>query len=216
MELAIFDLDHTLIAGDSDSLWTEFLVEEGILGEADWELKSKYYRDYQQGRLDMAEFLAFQLKPLSENEPETLHGWRARFVETKILPIMLPKAVDLIENHRAAGRRLLILTATNRFITEPIARLYGVDDLLATNVEIVNGRYTGRSSGIPCFREGKIARLAEWLDEKQVTPRATWFYSDSHNDIPLLERVSHPVAVDPDPELTEHARNRGWSILSLR
>lgn len=216
MELAIFDLDNTLIGGDSDSLWTDFLVELGVIGAAERELSWRFYRDYEQGRLDMAEFLAFQLKPLSENDPTTLAAWRERFVDEKIRPILLPKAAELVEGHRKAGRTLLIITATNRFITEPIARLYGINQLLATEAEMVDGRYTGRPTGVPCYREGKISRLNSWLQQRDAAPRATWFYSDSQNDIPLLEKVSHPAAVDPDPVLAAHARRLGWEILSLR
>ncbi len=142
--------------------------------------------------------------------------WRARFVEEKIRPILLPRAAALLERHRAAGDTLLIITATNRFVTTPIAELLGVSNLLATEVEFADGGYTGRPLGIPCFQHGKVARLDEWLAETGHDLINSWFYSDSHNDLPLLDRVTYPVAVDPDEALVRHAEERGWPIISLR
>ncbi len=216
MQLAIFDLDNTLIGGDSDSLWTRFLVEEGILGPEAEEMDRKFYADYEAGELDMMAFLAFQLRPFGQFPMEQLFQWRERFVDKKVRPLLLPKALDLVGGHRARGHRMLIITATNRFVTEPISKLFGIDDLLATEVETVNGRFTGKPAGVPSFREGKIVRLREWLDRQEAEPSETWFYSDSHNDIPLLEGVTHPAAVDPDPLLAEHAALKGWPVLSLR
>ncbi|BBL74813.1 HAD family hydrolase [Methylomagnum ishizawai] len=217
MSLAIFDLDNTLIAGDSDYLWGQFLVERGIVDAQEYETaNARFYEDYKQGCLDIARFLEFALAPLARHEPATLYRWREEFVAAKIGPILLPAARALIEKHRAAGDLPVIVTATNRFVTEPIARLYGIEHLIATTPEFRDGRYTGRFEGTPCFQEGKVARLAEWLAETGRDLAGSWFYSDSHNDLPLLERVEHPVAVDPDPSLARHARERGWPVIGLR
>jgi HAD superfamily hydrolase (TIGR01490 family) len=217
VSLAIFDLDNTLIADDSDYLWGRFLVEEGIVDPVRYEeANARFYEDYKNGCLDIALFLEFALSPLAENTPEALYRWRAAFVEAKILPILLPAARALIEKHRAVGDLPIIITATNRFVTEPIARLYGIEHLIATTPEFKDGRYTGRFLGTPCFREGKVARLDEWLAEHGHDLANSWFYSDSHNDLPLLSRVTYPVAVDPDETLARHAEKQGWPILSLR
>ena len=217
MGLAIFDLDNTLLAGDSDYLWGQFLVEHGIVDAAHYERENlRYYREYQAGTLDIRNFLAFQLRPLAAHDMATLHGWRNQYLREKIEPIMLPKAQALIEDHRRQGHTLLIITATNRFITGPIAERLGVANLLASEPEIQNGRYTGEVAGVPCFREGKVVRLESWLSERNLTLGESWFYSDSHNDIPLLEKVTHPTAVDPDPQLIEHAQRNHWPVISLR
>ncbi|SMF95958.1 HAD-superfamily subfamily IB hydrolase, TIGR01490 [Methylomagnum ishizawai] len=217
MSLAIFDLDNTLIAGDSDYLWGQFLVERGIVDAQEYETaNARFYEDYKQGCLDIARFLAFALAPLARHEPSTLYRWREEFVEAKIGPILLPAARALVEKHRAAGDLPMIVTATNRFVTEPIARLYGIEHLIATTPEFRDGRYTGRFEGTPCFQAGKVARLEEWLAETGRDWAGSWFYSDSHNDLPLLERVEHPVAVDPDPNLARHAQERGWPVIGLR
>ncbi len=217
MSLAIFDLDNTLIAGDSDYLWGRFLVEQGkVDAEAHGRQNARFYRDYQEGTLDIHAFLAFQLRPLTMFSPDELHALRARYLEEKIRPILLPKALALLDWHRRRGDTLLIITATNRFITGPIARLLGVPHLIATEPERQGDRYTGRVQGIPCFQEGKVRRLEGWLEARGEDLRASWFYSDSHNDIPLLSQVEHPVAVDPDATLAGVARRRGWPILTLR
>lgn len=217
MALAIFDLDNTLIAGDSDYLWGQFLVDQGIVDRDVYEAaNSRFYEDYQRGHLDIAEFLAFALKPLSAHEPEQLFKWRATFIRNEIEPILLPAARSLIDRHRAAGDTLMIITATNRFVTEPIAGLYGIVHLIATTPEFRDGRYTGLFEGIPCFQSGKVRRLHEWLDEHSGTLDDSWFYSDSHNDLPLLNIVSHPVAVDPDAILQRHATESRWPVISLR
>lgn len=217
MALAIFDLDNTLLAGDSDYLWGRFLVENEIVDPQRYERENlRFYRDYQEGRLDIFEFLAFQLRPLAENEPALLYTLRDRYLREKIEPIVLPAAERLLAQHRGDGDTLMIITATNRFITDPIARRFGVENLLATELEERDGRFTGRPSGTPSFREGKVSRLREWLAAHDLDLAASWFYSDSHNDIPLLALVDHPVAVDPDPILAQAARHRGWPTISLR
>ncbi len=217
MKLALFDLDNTLIGGDSDYLWGEFLCENGHVDAATHrEEHQHYYDEYKAGRLDINKFLQFQLRPLAKNDPDTVHAWREQYIKEKIEPIILEKAVALLEDHKQQGHQLLIITSTNRFITEPIAGLLGVNDLIATDVEIKDGQYTGNPLGVPSYAEGKITRLESWLQEQYSEPDESWFYSDSHNDIPLLEYVTHPVAVDPDDILKVHAETHEWPIISLR
>ncbi|MCK5479998.1 MAG: HAD family hydrolase [Gammaproteobacteria bacterium] len=217
MGIALFDLDNTLIAGDSDYLWGCFLVEQGIVdGELYESENQRFYDQYRIGELDIHEFLAFQLKPLTEHSMKTLHSWRSRYIEEKITPILLPRAQELIDRHRQQGDTLVIITATNRFITDPIAELYNIRHLLATEPEIINARYTGGITGMPCFQDGKVQQLENWLDTNRQTLEESWFYSDSHNDLPLLNRVSHPVAVDPDEILKQHAGEHNWPVMSLR
>ncbi len=217
MALAIFDLDNTLLAGDSDYLWGEFLVEQGLVDKAYYARENRrFYDEYKAGTLNIHEFMAFSLEPLTRYSREELGVLRSHFIEEKIEPVMLPAAKELLEKHRRQGDVLLIITATNRFVTEPIAEALGVDDLLATDPQICGDRYTGKVEGIPCFREGKVARLTAWLDASGRDLGQSWFYSDSHNDLPLLERVTHPVAVDPDETLCQHAELKGWPVISLR
>jgi HAD superfamily hydrolase (TIGR01490 family) len=217
LALAIFDLDNTLLAGDSDYLWGIFLAEQGVVDGAHYQRENeRFYQEYREGRLDIFEFLRFSLKPLSENDPAKLRQLREQFLQQKIDPIILPAAVELIEEHRSAGDTLLIITATNAFVTEPIAQRFGIDNLIATDPEIVDGRYTGEVAGEPSYREGKVLRLQHWLQNRGEELAGSSFYSDSHNDIPLLEQVDKPFAVDPDEQLTVHASSRGWPIISLR
>ena len=217
MSLAIFDLDNTLLGDDSDFLWGQFLVAQGLVdGEFYSRENQRFYEDYKAGKLDIFEFLAFSLKPLSEHSREKLDTLHRQFMQEVITPVMLPAAHLLLEKHRAQGDTLLIITATNSFITGPIAAALGVDNLIATEPEIVDGQYTGRVSGTPCFQHGKVERLEAWLTAHQENLAHSWFYSDSHNDLPLLQAVSHPVAVDPDEVLERHARDRRWEIISLR
>jgi len=217
LALAIFDLDNTLLGGDSDYLWGLFLAEQGIVDGAEYErANARFYADYRAGRLDIYAFLRFALAPLRDNAPEDLLRWRAQFLHEKIAPIILPAARTLIERHRAAADTLLIITATNAFVTAPIAEALGVPHLIATVPEQVDGRYTGGVAGTPAFQEGKVVRLHEWLSASGADLAGSSFYSDSHNDLPLLERVDHPVAVDPDEPLERHARARGWPVISLR
>ncbi|MFU8838094.1 MAG: HAD family hydrolase [Thiohalomonadaceae bacterium] len=217
MSLAIFDLDNTLLGGDSDYLWGRFLVEQGIVDAAHYEGENqRFYDEYKSGQLDIHEFLRFSLKPLSEHDLPRLQDWHRQFMAEKIQPIILPKARELLAKHRDNGDYLLIITATNRFVTGPIAEALGVDAMLATEPAMANGRYTGEVEGVPCFQQGKVTRLNDWLTQTGQHLEGSWFYSDSHNDLPLLERVSHPVAVDADATLSDHARLKGWPEISLR
>lgn len=217
MHLALFDLDNTLLAGDSDYLWGRFLVDAGVVDAADHEdANQRFYEQYEAGELDIHAYQRFALRPLIERPMDEMLALRERFVAERIRPIVAPGAERLLAQHRSRGDDLAIITATNHFITEPIAALLGVDELLATEPEQVDGRYTGAIAGIPCYREGKVARLREWLAARDRDYRDTWFYSDSHNDLALLETVEHPVAVDPDETLAAAARERGWPIVSLR
>ncbi|MCG6967048.1 MAG: HAD-IB family hydrolase [Chromatiaceae bacterium] len=216
MPLAIFDLDNTLLAGDSDYLWGQFLGEIGAVDGASYERENeRFYQEYREGRLDIMAFLAFSLKPLSEHPRDQLDAWHARFMRERIEPLITAAAEQLVDRHRAAGDTLMLITATNSFVTAPIAARLGIRNLIATEPELQDGRFTGRVAGIPSFREGKVTRLQAWLEQHQQTLDDAWFYSDSHNDLPLLERVDHPVAVDPDETLRGHALGRGWPIVSL-
>ncbi|TVP90918.1 MAG: HAD family hydrolase [Pseudomonadaceae bacterium] len=217
MALAIFDLDNTLLGGDSDHLWGEFIVEQKIVDPVTYKAKNDaFFEDYLAGRLDIQIYLSFCLQLLAEHPQEQLDAWHAQFMREKIEPIMLPAARQLMQKHRDAGDTLMIITATNRFITGPIAQRLGIEILLATECEKVDGRYTGHSTDIPCFREGKVTRLDRWMLENSQTLDNSWFYSDSINDLPLLSLVDHPVAVDPDNKLRAHAEAKGWQVMSLR
>ncbi len=217
MGLALFDLDNTLIAGDSDYLWGCFLVEQGIVDGSHYERENRrFYDQYRVGELDIYEFLDFQLRPLAEHGLASLQQWRKQYVEEKISPILLPKAHELIDRHRQQGDTLVVITATNRFITAPIVELYDIPHLLATEPELQDEQYTGKVAGTPCFQDGKVERLGDWLADNQQSLDNSWFYSDSHNDLPLLNKVTHPVAVDPDEILEQHARDHDWPVISLR
>lgn len=217
LNLAIFDLDNTLIAGDSDYLWGQFLVETGLVDKDYYESENhRFYKEYEAGTLDIFEFLRFSLKPLAENNLETLKNIRLKFIQEKILPIIPQASRNLLQHHADQQHFLLIITATNRFVTEPIAEELGVHELIATDPEFDNGRFTGHVAGTPSFRDGKVARLKSWLKQTGQNLANSWFYSDSHNDLPLLELVTHPVAVDPDDTLQQHAEMKGWPIISLR
>jgi HAD superfamily hydrolase (TIGR01490 family) len=217
LALAIFDLDNTLLAGDSDYLWGTFLTERGIVDGEEYERENeRFYREYREGRLDIYEFLRFSLRPLRDNDPEDLLRWRQEFLREKIEPIILPAARDLVRGHRDRGDTLLIITATNEFVTAPIAECLGIPNLIATVPARSGERYTGEVAGTPAFQEGKVARLETWLAQAGEGLGDSTFYSDSHNDIPLLERVDYPVAVDPDEHLERHAREHGWPLISLR
>jgi HAD superfamily hydrolase (TIGR01490 family) len=218
--LTLFDLDNTLLAGDSDYGWGQYLIELGVLDRASYERRNAaFFADYKAGRLDIHAFLDFQLRPLAMHDPATLFAWRERFLDEKIRPMLLPAAAQVVSARLAAGDLVAVVTATNSFVTRPIAALYGIEQLVATEPEMVDGRFTGRVSGDPCFQAGKLKCVAAWLGELQRELgefSQTWFYSDSHNDLPLLDAVTHPVAVDPDPTLAAHARKHGWRVVSWR
>ncbi|HSD60620.1 MAG TPA: HAD family hydrolase [Burkholderiales bacterium] len=220
MRLALFDLDNTLIAGDSDFEWAQFLIEQGVLDREVYEARNfEFYQQYREGTLDIHEFLDFQLKPLSRHPRSQLDAWHLEFMRRKIRPILLPRARELVARHQGQGDLCAIITATNSFVTAPIAREFGVGHLLATEPEQAGGKFTGAVSGIPCFREGKVSRLEDWLAGRGWSLGAfaeSSFYSDSLNDLPLLSRVSRPVAVDPDDTLRAHAERHGWPVISLR
>ena len=220
MNLTLFDLDNTLLAGDSDYEWGQFLVDRGVLDRATYEAQNQqYYDQYVAGTLDIHEYLGFALRPLAEHTPEELHRWHAAFMRERILPMIGAPARALVGRHLHDGDLCAIVTATNSFVTTPIAREFGIVHLIATEPESRDGRFTGRLAGTPCFREGKIRRVEEWLGSQGQALRGfavSTFYSDSHNDMPLLERVSRPVAVDPDAQLASEAARRGWAMISLR
>jgi len=217
MKIALFDLDNTLLDGDSDVAWAEFLIEEGVLHPEEYHPRNQWFFErYKDGTLDIHEFLDFQLAPIANRPRAQLDAWHCDFMQRKIRPMILPKAVELIESH--AGAETAIVTATNRFITAPIASELGVPTLIATDIEEKDGIFTGKPRGTPNFREGKIERVNEWLAARgcKLEGCESWFYSDSLNDLPLLARVTHPVAVDPDATLRAHAEERGWPVISLR
>ncbi len=217
MRLALFDLDNTLLGGDSDHAWGDYLCERGILDTATYKTRNdEFYQDYLAGTLDLTAYLNFTLEILGRTEMAQLDEWHRNFMRDCIEPIMLPKALELIARHREAGDKLVVITATNRFVTAPIVAKLGIETLLATECEIVDGRYTGRTTDVPCFREGKVTRLDRWLEENQLNLDDSYFYSDSLNDLPLLEKVANPVAVDPDPKLRAEAQSRGWPVITLR
>lgn len=215
MRLALFDLDNTLLDGDSDIEWSELLARHGAMDAA---RVHAYHADYERGVLDIDAFLRFQLEPLAREPMDRLFAWRQTFLVDHVRPRITPAARELVRRHEADGCETVLITATNRFIVEPIAEELGVRTLIATEPESLGGRFTGRVSGVPCFREGKITRLAQWLHSRGRSideAREVWFYSDSHNDLPLLSLATHPVCVDPDPVLAAHAARNGWPILRL-
>lgn len=220
LRLVLFDLDNTLLGGDSDFEWAQFLIEQGVLDREVYEARNQaFYEQYKAGTLDIHEFLDFQLKPLSRHSRAQLDAWHAQFMCDKIRPLILPKARELVARHAAKADLMAIITATNSFVTRPIAREFGIDNLIATEPEEVDGAFTGRVAGVPSFREGKVTRLESWLNDRGLAWQGlseSWFYSDSLNDLPLLQRVSRPVAVDPDATLRLHAEKYGWPVISLR
>jgi HAD superfamily hydrolase (TIGR01490 family) len=220
MRLALFDLDNTLLAGDSDYEWGQFLIDQGVVDRDSYESQNRaYYDQYVAGTLDIHEFLGFALRPLAAHEPADLDRWHAGFMAERIRPMIGAPARALVRGHLQAGDLCAIITATNSFVTGPIAREFGVEHLIATEPEKKDGRFTGRVAGIPCFREGKVRRLDDWLaarGRRLADFPASTLYSDSHNDLPLLQRVGRPVAVDPDEKLAAHARAHGWAVISLR
>ena len=220
MNLALFDLDNTLLTSDSDFEWSQFLIEKKVLDRKEYESRNlEFYEQYKSGTLDINQFLDFQLQPLSLYPRAQLDDWHNEFMTKKIMPQIAPGAYKLINEHMLGGDLCIIITATNRFVTEPIARILGINNLIATDPDQEDGEFTGRVSGTPCFREGKITRLEDWMDEHNLTWLSfleSWFYSDSLNDIPLLKKVTNPVAVDPDSTLEKYAKENNWPIISLR
>jgi len=218
--LALFDLDNTLLAGDSDYNWSLFLINEGLLDAKSHQARNdQFYQDYKNGCLDIYAFLEFQLKPLSEYPKKFLDELNAKYLETVIRPMMTQKAQDLVNKHKAAGDLCVVITATNSFVTKPIASAYGIEYLIGTDPEMVNGEYTGGVSGVPSFKEGKVTRINQWLGERGTHLAGystSYFYSDSHNDLPLMKLVTNPVAVDADATLTAYAKENGWLQISLR
>lgn len=217
MGLAIFDLDNTLLAGDSDHAWGEFLCDRGYVDAADYRARNdQFYADYVSGQLDVLAYQNFCQEILGRTELTTLQAWHKEFMQDYIEPMILPKGEALIAEHRAAGDFIMMITATNSFITGPIAKRLGMDHLIATECGMQDGRYTGQLVGVPSFQAGKITRLNSWLADNQANLLDSHFYSDSHNDLPLLEKVTRAVAVDPDERLRAIALERGWDVLSLR
>ncbi|OAM51889.1 phosphoserine phosphatase [Methylovorus sp. MM2] len=220
MQLALFDLDNTLLAGDSDYQWGQFLIDVGVLDRVKHTATNdQFYQDYKQGKLDIYAFLEFQLKPLSKYPREQLDAWHQQYMQQKILPMITNKARALVEHHRSSGDLMMIITATNSFVTAPIAKEFGIENLIGTTPEEIDGKFTGRAAGTPSFQEGKVTRLNEWLKAQGKSLKdfeTTWFYSDSHNDLPLMKLVDKPIAVDPDPILQAYAEEHAWPIISLR
>jgi len=218
MPLAIFDLDNTLIGGDSDYLWGEFLCDEGIITDREsfQKMNDYFYHQYEIGELDIYAWAEFSFKVLSEHSFDKLNQLRKDFMETKIRPIFLEKAQNCIDNHKKNGDSVLVITASNTFVTKPVVEMYGIEHLLATEPEFVSGRFTGKVSGIPCFQSGKIDNLMPWLEKNNENLIGSYFYSDSHNDLPLLELVDNPVAINGDPILIAAANDNGWTNLDWR
>ena len=220
MNLALFDLDNTILAGDSDYNWSRFLIKEGFLDAAiHAEKNEKFYADYKEGNLDIFAFVEFQFKPLARNSRKVLDQLLHKYIAEIIKPMITDKAYALVKKHQDEGDLLIVITATNSFITKPIAEIFGIQNLIGTDPEEKDGEFTGKVSGIPSFKEGKVTRLEEWLKNKKISLgdfEKSYFYSDSHNDLPLLKRVTHPVVVDSDDILKEYAKSQGWPQISLR
>ena len=217
MALALFDLDNTLLAGDSDYLWGEFLTEQGVVNAKLYARENqRFYEEYKKGTLDIHEFQAFSQQPLVDNPTDKMLMLHKQFFAEKIKPIMSPASFDLIKHHRESGDTLVVITATNSFVTAPIVKAFGIEHLIATEPEIIDGKYTGKIDGIPCFQDGKVKRLTAWMQEHQFDLKDSWFYSDSHNDLPLLLEAENPVAVDADEQLLKYAQQHNWKIMSLR
>ncbi len=219
MQLALFDLDNTLLSGDSDFEWTQHLVTKGVLDRDAFEQRNaEFFEQYKAGTLDIQEFLDFQLQSLALNSRTDLDAWHAEFMATRIRPMLTEKARGLVRRHQENGDLCALVTATNSFVTGPISRELNIPHLIATIPAQENGRFTGKPRGTPSFREGKITRVEDWLESMGLwwgCFERSWFYSDSHNDLPLMTLVSDPVAVDPDSILRAHAEAAGWPILNL-
>lgn len=222
MNLALFDLDNTLLAGDSDFEWAQFLISRGVVDRELQEAKNiEFYEHYKAGTLDIYAFLEFQLAPLARHARSELDAWHREYMERHIRPIVTPQARTLVLEHLASGDLCAIVTATNSFVTGPIAREFGIANLIGTipAVDVGSGRFSGQPTGTPSFQGGKITRVEQWLESQGLwwgSFEKSYFYSDSHNDLPLMQKVTHPVAVDPDDKLRAHAAGAGWTTLSLR
>ncbi|MCK6373819.1 MAG: HAD-IB family hydrolase [Zoogloea sp.] len=220
MELVLFDLDNTLLAGDSDFEWAQFLISKGVLDKEVYEARNQqFYDQYKAGTLDIFEFLDFQLKPLARHSRAQLDAWHREFMDTRVRPMMTPKAQTLVKQHLDSGAVVAIVTATNSFVTGPIARAFGIPHLVATIPAQEDGAFTGKPRGTPAFKAGKIERVEAWLESLGLCWESfakSSFYSDSHNDLPLMNKVGNPVAVDPDDTLRAHATGHGWPVISLR
>ena len=217
MALAIFDLDNTLIAGDSDHSWGEFLVDQNIVDRQLYKkMNDKFYADYESGCLDIFAYLEFSVEPLTQFSLQELDILHQQFMRDVIEPMKLDQAETLINHHRQAGDRILVITSTNRFIVEPICKSLGINEVIATDLQIIDGKYTGKVDGTPTFKEGKVERFNQWLKEQNTNNEGSYFYSDSINDMPMLLEVAYPIAVDPDPALRKEAESRHWEIISLR
>ena len=220
MNLALFDLDNTLLAGDSDYNWSLFLIREGLLdAKTHHDRNEQFYADYKNGSLDIVEFLKFQLIPLSQHKKSFLDELHLKYMQEVIRPMMTHKAQALVDSHKAAGDLCVVITATNSFVTKPIATTYGIEHLIGSDPEMLDGQYTGGVTGVPSFQAGKVTRINQWLAErgKKLNDfEVSYFYSDSHNDLPLMQLVTNPVAVDADEILTVYAQEHAWPQMSLR
>ena len=215
-ELQIFDLDNTLLAGDSDRNWGIFLAEKNIVESSYLDESEKFYNNYYAGSLDIDGFLSFCLKPLVTNEMDVLLNLRDQFIEEKIKPIITKSGKEVVDKAITDGKTVIIATATNNFVTRPIADLFNVSELIATEFEIENNSFTGRVTDIPCFREGKLKKVEKWVHENNFDLSDATFYSDSFNDLPLLEKVKYPIVVDGDDKLREIGKNNNWKCISFR
>ena len=218
--LALFDLDNTLLAGDSDYNWSLFLISEGLLdAKTHHDRNEQFYQDYKNGCLNIVEFLQFQLQPLSQHKKAFLDELHLKYMQKVIRPMMTVKAQALVDQHKAAGDLCVVITATNSFVTKPIATAYGIEHLIGSDPEVVSGEYTGGVTGVPSFQAGKVTRINQFLTERGKTLAdfaVSYFYSDSHNDLPLMQLVTNPVAVDADTILTAYAQQQAWPQISLR
>ncbi|MES2499590.1 MAG: HAD family hydrolase [Pseudomonadota bacterium] len=220
LNLALFDLDNTLLAGDSDYNWSLFLIDQGLLDAKTHHARNEqFYLDYKNGNLDIFAFLKFQLQPLSQHPKQFLDELHLKYMQKVIRPMMTDKAQALVDEHKSAGDLCVVITATNSFVTKPIAMAYGIEHLIGTDPEMLDGQYTGAVSGVPSFQQGKVTRINQWLADKGQTLSdfdKSYFYSDSHNDLPLMKLVTNPVAVDADATLTAYAKEHSWPEISLR
>ena len=218
--LALFDLDNTLLAGDSDYNWSLFLISEGLLdAKTHHDRNEQFYADYKNGSLNIVEFLKFQLQPLSQHKKAFLDALHVKYMQEVIRPMMTTKAQNLVDKHKAAGDMCVVITATNSFVTKPIATAYGIEHLIGSDPEMVIGEYTGNVTGVPSFQEGKVTRINQFLaarGKKLSDFKVSYFYSDSHNDLPLMQLVTDPVAVDADEVLMAYAQEQAWPQISLR